>query len=149
MEKLLQRYKQQQKLASTMKLAATGLTGLGLTVGIVLACGLLGPAGVLFAPALAPVAFSACAAGGGAAAVAMGQYASERTERGVALRETAQVLHEAQTASQQQLPNAVDRFADAMTHLAQFFSKLHGGIQRIEASAARIEGRLRENMLDE
>jgi hypothetical protein len=144
---LLDSKKKNDKIASGLKLLSAGLVTTGVVTGSVLALCLLGPGGLLFAPAVAPAAFGASCAGGTAAAVAVGYYSSQKTDQGVALKESAAVLHDAHRAAQQQLPNAVSKFAGAMEHLAKFFNLLSASVQRIEGTASRVEERLREDAL--
>jgi hypothetical protein len=143
-KRLLEQQDKNRRVAGSLKTLAAGLVGTGLLGGAALALCLLGPGGVLFAPAVVPAAFSACVAGGGAAGLSAGHFASKKTDQGVAQQASAKALHAAHQAAQQQLPNAVKRFAGAMEHLAKFFNLLSDSVQRIEKTASRAEARLRD-----
>jgi hypothetical protein len=144
---LVQQQAKNRKVAGVLKTLSAGLVATGLVGGTALALCLLGPGGLLFAPAVAPAAFSACVAGGGAAGLSASYFAGQKTDQGVALKASAVALHDAHQAAQQQLPNAVNRFADAMEHLAKFFNMLSDSVQRIEDTASRVEARLKEDVL--
>jgi hypothetical protein len=143
-EALMLKDQKHKEMQGKLQWAAGGLATAGMATGAVLAIGLLGPGGLLFAPGLAAAAFSASCAGGGAAALAAKCASTASGAKSVAVRHSAQVLHDAHGAAQQQLPQAVVLFSKAMGHLAEFFTLFGQSIQRIERTAERIEDRLKK-----
>lgn len=87
---IAKQHKTQQKV-HRLKAIGAGCLTLGIGTGCVLALGLLGPGGLLFAPSLAAPAFSASVAGGAAVAGATAAAGDYKTHKQVAYKETSKV----------------------------------------------------------
>lgn len=87
---IAKQHRNQQKL-QRIKAVGVGCLTLGVGTGAVLALGLLGPGGLLFAPYLAAPAFSASVAGGACSAGLVAAVGEVKTHKYVADKESSKV----------------------------------------------------------
>jgi hypothetical protein len=150
-EALLLKEKKYKERQVKLQWVAGGVATVTLVTGLTLMTLALGPVGIICVGSahLAPTIFSACVAGGGAAALSTKCASTAQGAKAIAANNNVQIVHNAHGGAAQQLPQAVVLFSEAMGCLAEFFAAFGQSIRDIERTAERIECRLkREAELD-